>query len=560
VNRYHVPVFHNRLATASATWPDTTQQYSCWNYDPFGNRLQQEQSSETFAAGSGGATTCTAQSGATLATDLASYSTLNNNRIASTNARGVTASPTYDLSGNLLYDGVNYYFYDGEGRICAMQSYNYLDVAAYGYLYDADGTRVSKGSITPVLNPAIQPLSCDPTANGFQFSQNYVLGPSGEDLTMFSVAGGVTNWQRTNVYAAGKLLATYDTTGLHFHLTDPLGTRRMQLSGNLANLGQPETDFQSLPFGDQLNTFSDQYAPASADDATPLHFTGKERDTESGNDYFGARYYSSAMGRFMSPDPSQLYFADPTNPQSLNLYSYVQNNPLVNIDPDGLDCIFFGDTSGTISEIDHGNSAQDASDCANAPGGGGQWVNGYTTESQMAYNSDTDSWNVASSDQNNVYFTAITQADPTCSTNCQTSYSQYSYGSAGDQLVAGSMSDFLQWLPANGVPNSRPGAQYPLSSPENKVPGNNYCGRNGAGTPASGNDWACAVHDYNYFMIGGPGKGYSFFSNPSNSVLTTPLLRQADANLATHVFGAEGLAIKSAVAAGAANTWVHNLF
>jgi len=33
-----------------------------------------------------------------------------------------------------------------------------------------------------------------------------------------------------------------------------------------------------------------------------LHFTGKERDTESGNDYFEARYYSSAMGRFMSPD------------------------------------------------------------------------------------------------------------------------------------------------------------------------------------------------------------------------------------------------------------------
>ena len=35
-------------------------------------------------------------------------------------------------------------------------------------------------------------------------------------------------------------------------------------------------------------------------------FTGKERDTESGNDYFGARYYASTMGRFMSPDPSKL--------------------------------------------------------------------------------------------------------------------------------------------------------------------------------------------------------------------------------------------------------------
>jgi RHS repeat-associated protein len=56
-------------------------------------------------------------------------------------------------------------------------------------------------------------------------------------------------------------------------------------------------------------------------------FTGKERDQESGNDYFGARYYGSSMGRFLSPDPSGLVYADPKNPQSLNLYAYVLNNP-----------------------------------------------------------------------------------------------------------------------------------------------------------------------------------------------------------------------------------------
>ena len=63
-------------------------------------------------------------------------------------------------------------------------------------------------------------------------------------------------------------------------------------------------------------------------------FTGKERDTESGNDYFGARYYASSMGRWMSPD---LPFADqnPENPQSWNLYGYVQNNPLNSIDTNG---------------------------------------------------------------------------------------------------------------------------------------------------------------------------------------------------------------------------------
>jgi RHS repeat-associated protein len=69
--------------------------------------------------------------------------------------------------------------------------------------------------------------------------------------------------------------------------------------------------------------------------------TGKERDAESGNDYFGARYYSSAMGRFMSPDWSAkeepVPYAKLDNPQSLNLYSYVLNNPLSRVDADGHD-------------------------------------------------------------------------------------------------------------------------------------------------------------------------------------------------------------------------------
>jgi RHS repeat-associated protein len=69
-------------------------------------------------------------------------------------------------------------------------------------------------------------------------------------------------------------------------------------------------------------------------------FTGKERDTESGNDYFEARYYASSTGRMISPDPSGLYYADPSNPQSLNLYSYVLNNPLTYTDPSGEECVW----------------------------------------------------------------------------------------------------------------------------------------------------------------------------------------------------------------------------
>ena len=80
------------------------------------------------------------------------------------------------------------------------------------------------------------------------------------------------------------------------------------------------------------------------DDDAGSRSTGKERDAESGNDYFGARYYSSAMGRWMSPDWSAkaepVPYAKLDNPQSLNLYAYVLNNPLKGIDPDGHVCIF----------------------------------------------------------------------------------------------------------------------------------------------------------------------------------------------------------------------------
>ncbi|MBB5064654.1 RHS repeat-associated core domain-containing protein [Granulicella mallensis] len=67
--------------------------------------------------------------------------------------------------------------------------------------------------------------------------------------------------------------------------------------------------------------------------------TGKERDTESGLDYFGARYYASSMGRWISPDwaakAEPVPYAKLDNPQSLNLYSYVLNNPLSKANPDG---------------------------------------------------------------------------------------------------------------------------------------------------------------------------------------------------------------------------------
>jgi RHS repeat-associated protein len=67
-------------------------------------------------------------------------------------------------------------------------------------------------------------------------------------------------------------------------------------------------------------------------------FTGKERDA-GGEDYFGARYFAFRTGRFLTPDwsgsPQLVPFAKLDSPQSLNLYAYVQNNPITGTDPDG---------------------------------------------------------------------------------------------------------------------------------------------------------------------------------------------------------------------------------
>jgi RHS repeat-associated protein len=72
-----------------------------------------------------------------------------------------------------------------------------------------------------------------------------------------------------------------------------------------------------------------------------MHFTGKERDSESNLDYFGARYDSSQYGRFMTPDwsgkPQGVPYANFGDPQSLNLYAYVENDPIGKADPEGHD-------------------------------------------------------------------------------------------------------------------------------------------------------------------------------------------------------------------------------
>ena len=108
-------------------------------------------------------------------------------------------------------------------------------------------------------------------------------------------------------------------------------------------------------------------------------FTGKERDAESGLDYFGARYYGSSMGRFMSPDDGE--DQHPSNPQSWNLYSYGRNNPLIGTDDDGNTYNVCSADGKSCSNIDDKTfEANQKSDQAN----GVNYSNGTITDSSGA--------------------------------------------------------------------------------------------------------------------------------------------------------------------------------
>jgi len=214
----------------------------------------------------------------------------------------------YDASGNLLIDGFNTgYAYDAEGRVSGEGQWVIGNPSTFSpatsYVYDADGSRVAKSGSSAV--------------DYIEFGGRQLARLSGGQWTDL-------------IYGVSGLLAEVPGTQAGtpvYRMVDHLGS----VAGTLNSSGTLLSSLDYAPFG-QI------FAGGTAD---PYVFTGKERDTESGNDYFGARYYGSSMGRFTSPDPVLITTERLMNPQQLNLYAYVANNPLRFIDPTGeiLQCV-----------------------------------------------------------------------------------------------------------------------------------------------------------------------------------------------------------------------------
>jgi RHS repeat-associated protein len=225
-----------------------------------------------------------------------------NPQVSSSTNRITSAGYSYDHAGNLIADGIGHtYSYDAENMQVT------YDTSVAKYAYDGEGRRVRS-----IIN-------------------------NGALTTVF-------------VYdAMGKLLAEYTNTnptggGTSYLTTDALGSTRIVSGTDPANPVKARHDY--LPFGEEITVSLGGRTAAQGyiADSVRQKFTGKQRDVETGLDYFGARYYSSATGRFTSPDSLG---GDSINPQTLNLYIYVSNNPLAFVDPTG----HFANPDGALDKL-----------------------------------------------------------------------------------------------------------------------------------------------------------------------------------------------------------------
>jgi RHS repeat-associated protein len=211
------------------------------------------------------------------------------------NAKNQVTTPafTYDAAGDVTSDTSFSMVYDAEGRM--------NPTSGTTYTYDGEGRRVEKSDGTL-----------------------YWLDDSFEPLSIGTTSGSVT---KDFVFVGGKRIAyvSLSSGNPYYYLSDRLGSTAVVSSGD-GKAVQWEADF--FPFGAQRTVITNLVN-------VPYQFTGYEYDSGNGYNYAVARFEAGRWGRFLSADP-YLGSADLGNPQSLNRYSYVMNDPINAVDPLGL--------------------------------------------------------------------------------------------------------------------------------------------------------------------------------------------------------------------------------
>ena len=240
--------------------------------------------------------------------------------------KGVSGAMTfaYDDNGNMVSDNGMILSWDFKDRLASLKK----GTVTADYLYDYSDTRKKK-----TLS------SSDGSTSEVVYVDKYSEVRNGK-LIKYVYAGNSRIARAEN--GCGGSAALIPTA---FYLHDHLGSTSLSLSDN----GTVTEQLVNYPYG---NPRMEQRA-ASAISGADYKFTGKERDLESGLQYFESRYLENSLGRFISVDPlvGQMGNNNLIIPQSLNLYAYAKDNPLNYIDPDGEK--FVADTFATIKEIGH---------------------------------------------------------------------------------------------------------------------------------------------------------------------------------------------------------------
>jgi RHS repeat-associated protein len=288
-----------------------------FTYDAFGNRTELDTKKLTAwnpgTIPTGAMTTVDTATGLSFKMSGSEASALGtNNRLPGT-IGGLLTGATYDAQGNLktLFNTPGSsapqlisLTYDALARVTSLGDSK--NATAQAYTFDDQGLRIkvvdSRTGLTTynLYNEARQLLA-----------------------TYTKTATGALTWKKDVVYLGTKEIAEVDAAGTEVTLVDHLGSPRFAWRGGSSTVIRQKF----LPFGEALTAPSDTASFAKG-------FTNHEQTDPSGLIYMQARFYLPMWGRFASPDPARDQHFEET--QSWNIYSYVQNNPVMSIDPTGM--------------------------------------------------------------------------------------------------------------------------------------------------------------------------------------------------------------------------------